>query len=193
MKIDPEKHRELAKIISGDLNLINAYYFCIIGKFHSLKANCNIECLADDICQGSFLAIQENNDKGYLVGIKNEKGYIYRITKNKIIDEHNRICRFTRILVKDEYSDDYEFGHSLNLVDEINPEIYCASNYMKRALWNAIRKLIPKHQLIVLLRYWKQMSYKQIANIVGSTSGCIGVTLTNIKIKLKSELTKNLI
>ena len=37
MKIDPEKHRELAKIISGDLDLINAYYFCIIGKFHSLS------------------------------------------------------------------------------------------------------------------------------------------------------------
>ena len=104
MKIDPEKHRELAKIISGDLDLINAYYFRIIGKFHSLKANCNIQCLADDICQDSFLAIQENKDKGYLVGIKNEKGYIYRITKNKIIDEHERICKLTGLMVKDEYS-----------------------------------------------------------------------------------------
>ena len=192
MKIDSEKHHELAKIISGDLNLINAYYFCIIGKFHSLKANCNIQCLADDICQDSFLTIQENKDKGYLVGIKNEKGYIYRITKNKIIDEHNRICRFTNILVKDEYTEDHEFGHPLILVDEINPEIYCTSNYMKKALWNAIRKLIPKHQLIVLLKYWKGMSYKKIAKILGCSTGCVGVTLTHIRLRLKLELSNKL-
>ena len=193
MKIDPEKHRELAKIISGDLDLINAYYFRIIGKFHSLKANCNIQCLADDICQDSFLTIQENKDKGYLVGIKNEKGYIYRITKNKIIDEHERICKLTGLMVKDEYSGNNYFIKSLNFVDEINPEIYCTSNYTKKALWNAIRKLIPKHQLIVLLKYWKGMSYKKIAKILGCSTGCVGVTLTHIRLRLKLELSNKLI
>ena len=190
MKINPEQHPELAKIISGDLDLINAYYIRIIGKFHSLKANCNIQCLAGDISQDTFLAIQKNKEK--LASIKKEKGYIYRITKNKIIDEHNRICRFTSILAKDEYTEDHEFGHPLILVDEINPEIYCTSNYTKKALWNAIRKLIPKHQLIVLLRYWKGMSYKKIAKILGCSPGCVGVTLTHIRLRLKLELSNKL-
>jgi RNA polymerase sigma-70 factor (ECF subfamily) len=53
-----------------------------------------------------------------------------------------------------------------------------------------IEKLNPRHRKIVHLFYWDQLSYRKIANIIGSTPGSVGVTLTNIRKKLRFELKK---
>ena len=63
-------------------------------------------------------------------------------------------------------------------------------NQMTSLVRKALRKLNPKHALIVRLRYWKGFSHKKTAKIIKSTPGSVATTLVYIRKKLKSLIIK---
>jgi RNA polymerase sigma-70 factor (ECF subfamily) len=82
------------------------------------------------------------------------------------------------------------FEQLLGLIVDETPE----NKIMKKQLFNivheAIGRLNPKHRKIVHLFYWDELSYRKIAKMISSTPNSVGVTLTNIRKKLRSELKK---
>jgi len=51
-----------------------------------------------------------------------------------------------------------------------------------------LKEINPKHALIIRLRYWENMKYSQIAQIIDSTSGSVGGTIAYIQQKLRKKV-----
>ena len=62
----------------------------------------------------------------------------------------------------------------------------------KKIIREKLRKLDPKHCLIIRLFYWSGKNYKEIATIINSTPNSVGATLTQIRIKLRNSRNKPL-
>ena len=58
-------------------------------------------------------------------------------------------------------------------------------------LYEAILKLKPKHQTIITLRFFENMSYEQIAEIINAREASVRVTLHRILRQLKNHLQSN--
>ena len=56
------------------------------------------------------------------------------------------------------------------------------------ALAEAVRSLPPKRRLIVFLRYFADLSYEQIAGLLGVSEGTVGATLTQARAALEDLL-----
>jgi RNA polymerase sigma factor (sigma-70 family) len=52
----------------------------------------------------------------------------------------------------------------------------------------AIRRLPPRRRLIVFLRYFADLSYEQIAELMGISAGTVGAALTQAHDELRAEL-----
>ena len=64
----------------------------------------------------------------------------------------------------------------------------CADRLDWPALYKAILKLKPKHQTIITLRFFENMDFKQIANIINAREATVRVMLHRILKKLKAHL-----
>ena len=67
-------------------------------------------------------------------------------------------------------------------------EADCSDRLDWPALYKAILKLKPKHQTIITLRFFENMDFKQIANIINAREATVRVTLHRILKKLKAHL-----
>ena len=57
-----------------------------------------------------------------------------------------------------------------------------------RGAWNAISRLSPRSAEIFSLRYFEGMSYQEIAETTGNSSGLVAVLLHRTRARLKKEL-----
>ena len=55
-------------------------------------------------------------------------------------------------------------------------------------LADAIRRLPPRRRLIVFLRYYGDLSYEQIAELLGISAGTVGASLSQAHDELRAEL-----
>jgi RNA polymerase sigma-70 factor, ECF subfamily len=58
------------------------------------------------------------------------------------------------------------------------------------ALVAALRALPPRRRLIVFLRYFADLSYSEIAEVVGASEGTVAATLAQARAALRTELTE---
>jgi RNA polymerase sigma-70 factor, ECF subfamily len=58
------------------------------------------------------------------------------------------------------------------------------------ALTAAMRALAPRRRLIVFLRYFAELSYAEIADVVGVSEGTVAATLAQARAALKDALTE---
>jgi RNA polymerase sigma-70 factor (ECF subfamily) len=61
----------------------------------------------------------------------------------------------------------------------------CEDRDLKAVVWRGIDSLSPDHKEIILLRYFQQYSYKEIAEITGRPVGTVMSTLFYAKAKLR--------
>jgi RNA polymerase sigma-70 factor, ECF subfamily len=72
------------------------------------------------------------------------------------------------------------------LEDELNAELVLSDHDPELAA--AIRRLPPRRRLIVFLRYFGDLSYEQIAELMGISAGTVGAALTQAHEELRREL-----
>jgi RNA polymerase sigma factor (sigma-70 family) len=70
----------------------------------------------------------------------------------------------------------------------LDPEAEIINRETREYIRSIIKDLSPKHSLIIMLKYWHNMSCKNIALIIKSTPGCVRVTLHNIRGKLRKKI-----
>lgn len=71
---------------------------------------------------------------------------------------------------------------------EFEPEREHRLKGLRRALRLAISRLSPRSAEIFTLRYFEGLSYQQIADVTGSSSGLVAVLLHRTRARLKKEL-----
>ena len=58
------------------------------------------------------------------------------------------------------------------------------------ALESALRSLPPRRRLVVFLRYFADLSYSEIADVVGISEGTVAATLSGARSALRDALTE---
>jgi RNA polymerase sigma-70 factor (ECF subfamily) len=75
-----------------------------------------------------------------------------------------------------------------NLDGVLDPKLVEAAH--DPALAAALRALPPRRRLIVFLRYFADLSYAEIAEVVGVSEGTVAATLTQARAGLRTTLTE---
>lgn len=124
--------------------------------------------LAKDITQETFYSffrnLQNYTHHGKLLN------YLYRIANSKVMDYHRQNARM---------EDDYDID---SIVDkQIQPHEKAMENSVQNEIQRYIMELSSKDQEVIILRYYHDMKFKDIADITG-------LHISTVKSRLKAAL-----
>jgi len=113
---------------------------------------------ADDCLQNTFIKIWNGLDN-----FRNDSGlftWMYRIATNETITFLKK-RQISRLFARE------------NLADNLSSDPYFDGNAAQIALQKAIAKLPAKQKAVFVLRYYEEMPYARIAEILDSTEGSL--------------------
>lgn len=134
----------------------------------------------DDVLQNTFIKIYSN--------IHNFKGdsklfsWIYRIATNESITLLNKNAK--QLLISNEDLQDSTIGN-------LATDVYFDGNEMQLKLQEAISKLPQKQQLVFNMKYFQDLKYKDIADILETSEGALKASYHLAVKKIEAYLTKN--
>jgi len=107
--------------------------------------------------------------------------WLYRLTVNRCLDHQRRFRRWLPLLdvVKDKL-----FAPDESLIDS------AIRSELRGQLQAAVAKLPPPMRLVVVLRYTQDLSYEQIAEILGCSAGTVASRLNRAHKELARRLRK---
>ncbi|MCJ7680245.1 MAG: RNA polymerase sigma factor [Candidatus Aminicenantes bacterium] len=100
--------------------------------------------------------------------------WFYRILRNMCIDYVKKYRRKDEVPLED-----------IPILDTQEED-----SEMKQAVWKGIRELPVIHREVIILRYFRQMSYQEIAEVTGKPMGTVMSSLYYAKKNLKGILEK---
>jgi len=143
----------------------------------------NIKEDVEDIVQKIFIKAYKNIQS---FDVKRKfSSWLYRIAHNEFVNELKRKKR-----EKLRFFDlDTLLPHLLAIQDNSNEEI--ESREMKKMIEQCLDRLSPKYREPLILRYFHDFSYEEIADILGIPASTVGIRLKRGKNNLKSLFKKH--
>lgn len=132
---------------------------------------------ADDVTQNVFIKIYQN-----LESFKSESKistWIFRITYNETINFMNKRAKENSISFED---------YSLNVADSLDTDEYYSGDEINLKLQKAIAKLPEKQRVVFMLKYYDEMKYEQISDILGTSVGALKASYHHAVTKIKEFL-----
>ncbi|MBN2536359.1 MAG: sigma-70 family RNA polymerase sigma factor [Spirochaetales bacterium] len=130
---------------------------------------------AEDITSQTFLRAFENLDH-----FDPEKGsisaWIYQIARNLVVD-HYRAKKKT-----------VDIDDVWDLAGEQNVELDVQNKEQLEELREVLKKLPVEQRDILILRIWQELSYKEIAQIIGKTEGACKMMFSRVIATLRKNL-----
>ena len=122
------------------------------------------EDLAEDIFQDTFIKVMTTIRQGRYSAEGKFKSWISRIAHNLIIDHFRRLkTRGQEQMIEDTQSAD-EALFTLQLpADELSAEEQLIRHEHISELSRGLAKLSPEQREVIRLRYWEELSFKEIA------------------------------
>lgn len=102
--------------------------------------------------------------------------WFYQILKNLCIDHYNKKRRLNEVPLED-----------VRIIGQKQED-----REMKESLWKGIAELPLEQREVIILRYFRQLSYNEIAEVTGKPVGTVMSSLYYAKKKLKGILGKYL-
>ena len=131
--------------------------------------------ITEDLTSITFTKALENLDK-----FKNKKGgfkpYLYRIARNNIIDYY----RTKKIDLNIDDAWDIDSGQDIKIDTDIKLKVETVKKYLQ--------KLTTDQRDIVIMRVWQQMSYSEIADIMGKTNSSCKMAFSRAISTLRKEM-----
>jgi len=133
---------------------------------------------AEDITQETFIKTWQ-----FLPDFSKEKGTIqailYRIARNLVIDYQRK-----KKMVSLESAGGESIADSVNLVDDLADKDEMAE------IRSTLLFLPKEDRELVVLRYFEDLSYKEVAEVSGSSEGAVRIRVHRALKTLKNELSK---
>ncbi|MBT4288304.1 MAG: RNA polymerase sigma factor [Deltaproteobacteria bacterium] len=132
---------------------------------------------AEDITQSVFLKVYQNLNN--IDTSKSIKSWIYRIA-------HNEAANYLRSVSskKESIFDDEQWS---KMADQKEPEEDISKQYTD-IVQTALKKLKPKYREVIVLFYFEEKSYDEIATILDSSTNSVGTQIRRAKHQLKKIL-----
>jgi RNA polymerase sigma-70 factor (ECF subfamily) len=113
-----------------------------------------------------------------------QEGFARALAKRRQFKGGSLEAWIWRIVIRQAY--DLRERPVLVLEDAFDPELVLSENDPELA--EAIRRLPSRRRLIVFLRYFGDLSYEQIAELLGISAGTVGAALSQAHDELRAEL-----
>jgi len=135
--------------------------------------------LAQDVLQDTFIKVYQNFHQ-----FKQESKlytWLYRIATNEALQQLNKLKRMNRTDEDPEY-------HLVNMVaDNISTE----ADEIQLLLQKAIQTLPEKQKLVFMMRYYDDLPYEEISNIVDMSVGTLKTNYHYAKQKIETYIKEN--
>jgi len=135
---------------------------------------------ADDVLQNTFIKVYKN--------INNFKGdsklysWLYRIATNESITYLNKISKQKNISVDDV---------NIQLADNLYADSYYSGDEIQEKLQKALALLPQKQQLVFNMKYFEEMKYQSISEVLGTSVGALKASYHHAVKKIENYLTNS--
>ncbi len=136
---------------------------------------------ADDLLQNTFMKAWVNIDS--FRGDAKLSTWLYRIAINESISFLNN--RRKQLDIVDEDGDSY-------LVDSLESDPYFDGDELEKNLQKAILSLPEKQRLVFNMKYFDEMKYEEISEILGTSIGALKASYHHASKKVENFLTNTL-
>ena len=136
---------------------------------------------AEDAVQETFLDLLKALPNYDIHGTARFETWLYRVTVNR-----SRMRTRRKVLPSEEWDDVEERLERMPIQDKEQPEIVLLERDRASQLWRAVDSLPETHRIVVLLRYQQNLSYAEIADVLGINVGTVKSRLYNAHTKLKN-------
>lgn len=137
---------------------------------------------AEDLLQDIFIKVYRNLN-GFDTNLKFST-WVYRIAHNEIISQYRKKKRDGFPIELD--ADDEESRSIANfLTDTLNVESHYLNKEKANTVRMALEELPPKYRDILVLRYFEELNYREISDILQKPAGSVATLLNRAKTKFK--------
>jgi len=134
---------------------------------------------ADDVLQNTYIKIFKNIKK--FRGESKLSTWIYRIASNEALTFITQKSRKLGLSIN-EYNE--------NQINQLEADIFFEGDVIARKLQLAIAKLPEKQRLVFNLKYFEELKYKDISEILETSVGGLKASYHHAVKKIKNELEK---
>jgi RNA polymerase sigma-70 factor (ECF subfamily) len=135
---------------------------------------------ADDALQNTFIKVHRSIDK--FKGDSKLYSWLYRIATNESITLINKNVK--RLQISNE-------EHQNKAIDNLTADVYFEGNEIQLQLQRAIATLPQKQQLVFNMRYFDEMKYKEMSEILDTTEGALKASYHVAIKKIETFLTSD--
>ncbi len=110
--------------------------------------------------------------------------WIYRICHNTIINDWKKNKRY-----RTGISFDLETNTFLqNIAAEESADVFAQGNHLQKQIQEALENISEKYRTILILRYFEELSYDEISDVLRIPSGTVATNLSRAKKALEKQL-----
>ncbi len=135
---------------------------------------------AEDILQEAYLQIYQNLNN-FDPNLK-FSSWIYRIVRNKTIDHFRR--QRSRPKIYQNLDQDF----LLNIQDDLDLDKDLDKQYLRASITKALKELDKNYREVLILKYWEDKDYREIADILKKPSGTIATWLRRAKKQFRQKI-----
>lgn len=135
---------------------------------------------ADDVLQNTFIKVYRNIDK--FKGDSKLFSWLYRIATNESITLINKNAKRLQITNKE---------HQTNAINNLTADVYFEGDAIQLKLQQAIATLPHKQQLVFNMRYFEDLKYKDMAEILETSEGALKASYHIATKKIETFLKSN--
>jgi RNA polymerase sigma-70 factor (ECF subfamily) len=136
---------------------------------------------AEEAVQETFLDVLKALPRYRLDGPARFETWLYRVTVNR--------CKMLLRRARPPSADWDELAERLEAVNHRHdPEAAAHKGEVRRSLWLAVDALAEHHRLVILLRYLYDLSYRDIAQVLGIHEGTVKSRLYTAHHRLREYL-----
>ena len=135
---------------------------------------------ADDVLQNTFVKVFQNLNK--FKGESKLFSWMYRIATNEALTFLNQKAKKSGISSETLQS---------KAIDNLKADIYFDGNEIQIKLQKAIIQLPEKQQLVFKMKYFEELKYEEISEILGTSVGALKASYHHAVKKIEAFVTTN--
>ena len=117
---------------------------------------------ANDILQNTFIKAWMNID--YFRGDAKMSTWLYRIALNECLTFLNKQRASNQLSIDDTH---------IEMIEKLETDPYCDGDETQKIFLKAVHALPEKQQMVFNLKYFKEMKYEEISEILGTSIGAL--------------------
>lgn len=117
---------------------------------------------ANDLLQNTFIKAWTNID--YFRGDAKISTWLYRIALNECLTFMNKQRTTTQLSIEDVQAE---------MLDKMETDLYFDGDETQKIFLKAVHALPEKQQMVFNLKYFKEMKYEEISEILGTSIGAL--------------------